>query len=84
MIRDRVGEILNWQMQPKRVEAYQKYVDQAATEAEPEPPLPFNMDNYCMVRFQRVHIYVQISLITQTNLTYFVRNFLLYTVKIVK
>ncbi len=50
MIRDRLAEVLAWQMGSSRVAALQVKADAAAPGLESEQqsePIPFNLDNFC-------------------------------------
>ena len=50
MIRDRISEILKWQMQVSHVDSLQAAVNESAEpETEDLKSTPFNLDNFCTV-----------------------------------
>ena len=57
MIRDRINEILKWQMQTSHVEELQTAVNEAGEAEEDNPKsIPFNLDNFCTVIFECTHL----------------------------
>ena len=55
MIRDRINEILKWQMQVSHVEELQTAVNEAGEAEEDDPKsMPFNLDNFCTVISERI------------------------------
>ena len=57
MIRDRINEILKWQMQASHVEELQAAVNEAGeAEEDNTKSIPFNLDNFCTVIFELTHL----------------------------